>query len=162
MKESIDIHLDKTISNSARSVLPISKLWPNRFLSDQISSSGIDARFSPELIPIGLGEFQIHVRLTFRTTPTIFLLHAHLPVINGKTRDGIKRERERKKAKERVFVRRRNLCRGNPVGTLFVRGRRIPTYQIARRDSDHRSPSLVHLVLIRPIVISLNSDDSLP
>lgn len=100
MKESIDIHLDKTISNSARSVLPISKAWPNRFLSDQISSSGIDARFSPELIPIGLGEFQIHVRLTFRTTPTIFLLHAHLPVINGKTRDGIKREREKKKRKK--------------------------------------------------------------
>lgn len=73
------------------------------------------------------------------------------------------KERERKKAKERVFVRRRNLCRRNPVGTLFVRGPyRIPTYQIARRDSDHRSPSLVHLVLIRPIVISLNSDDSLP
>lgn len=72
------------------------------------------------------------------------------------------KERERKKAKERVFVCRRNLCRRNPVGTLFVRGRRIPTYQIARRDSDHRSPSLVHLVLIRPIVISLNSDDSLP
>lgn len=94
--ERIDVYLDKTISNSARSVLPISKLWPNRFLSDQISSSGIDARFSPELIPIGLGEFQIHVRLTFRTTPTIFLLHAHLPVINGKTRDSIKREREKK------------------------------------------------------------------
>lgn len=94
--ERIDVHLDKTILNSARSVLPISKPWPNRFLSDQISSSGIDARFSPELIPIGLGEFQIHVWLTFRTTPTIFLLHAHLPVINGKTRDGIKREREKK------------------------------------------------------------------
>lgn len=71
------------------------------------------------------------------------------------------KERERKRTKERVFVRRRNLCRRNP-GTLFVRGRRISTYQIARRDSDHRSPSLVHLVLIRPIVISLNSDDSLP